>query len=158
MTKRVYRTAQGKIVDLGAIQLQNENVRAVGNMNVNARGDLVDHNNRSMSRRTQQVSKQYNRQVTNVSDEPVVSSRRHAQAQADAPVEEIVQEPMPVTEFAPVEEILQEPVPVEESAPVEAPASEGGLAAAIAKARQIKQEPLKSPRQQAQSTPGVRKI
>jgi len=158
MTKRVYRTAQGKIVDLGAIQLQNENVRAVGNMNVNARGDLVDHNNRSMSRRTQQVSKQYNRQVTNVSDEPVVSSRRHAQAQADAPVEEIVQEPMPVTEFAPVEEIVQEPMPVEESAPVEAPASEGGLAAAIAKARQIKQEPLKSPRQQAQSTPGVRKI
>jgi len=164
MTKRVYRTAQGKIVDLGAIQLQNENVRAVGNMNVNARGDLVDHNNRSMSRRTQQVSKQYNRQVTNVSDEPVVSSRRHAQAQADAPVEEIVQEPMPVTEFAPVEEIVQEPVPVtelapvEESVPAEAPASEGGLAAAIAKARQIKQEPLKSPRQQAQSTPGVRKI
>jgi hypothetical protein len=158
MTKRVYRTAQGKIVDLGAIQLQNENVRAVGNMNVNARGDLVDHNNRSMSRRTQQVSKQYNRQVTNVSDEPVVSSRRHAQAQADAPVEEIVQEPMTVTEFAPVEEIVQEPMPVEESAPVEAPASEGGLAAAIAKARQIKQEPLKSPRQQAQSTPGVRKI
>jgi hypothetical protein len=160
MTKRVYRTAQGKIVDLGAIQLQNENVRAVGNMNVNARGDLVDHNNRSMSRRTQQVSKQYNRQVTNVSDEPVVSSRRHAQAQADAPVEEIVQEPMPVTEFAPVEESapVTEFAPVEESAPVEAPASEGGLAAAIAKARQIKQEPLKSPRQQAQSTPGVRKI
>jgi hypothetical protein len=158
MTKRVYRTAQGKIVDLGAIQLQNENVRAVGNMNVNARGDLVDHNNRSMSRRTQQVSKQYNRQVTNVSDDPVVSSRRHAQAQADAPVEEIVQESVPVTEFVPVEEIVQEPMPVEESAPVEAPASEGGLAAAIAKARQIKQEPLKSPRQQAQSTPGVRKI
>ena len=25
MTKRVYRTAQGKIVDLGALQLQNEN-------------------------------------------------------------------------------------------------------------------------------------
>jgi len=160
MTKRVYRTAQGKIVDLGAIQLQNENVRAVGNMNVNARGDLVDHNNRSMSRRTQQVSKQYNRQVTNVSDEPVVSSRRHAQAQADAPVEEIVQEPAPVIEFAPVEEPtpVTEPAPVEEPTPVEAPASEGGLAAAIAKARQIKQEPLKSPRQQAQSTPGVRKI
>jgi hypothetical protein len=158
MTKRVYRTAQGKIVDLGAIQLQNENVRAVGNMHVNARGDLVDHNNRPMARRTQQVSKQYNRQVTNVSDDPVVSSRRHAQAQADAPVEEIVQESVPVTEFVPVEEIVQEPMPVEESAPVEAPASEGGLAAAIAKARQIKQEPLKSPRQQAQSTPGVRKI
>jgi hypothetical protein len=148
MTKRVYRTAQGKIVDLGAIQLQNENVRAVGNMNVNARGDLVDHNNRPMTRRTQQVSKQYNRQVTNVSEAPVVSSRKHAQAQADVSAEEVVVAPEPVTE---------DPV-VSESAPAQEPASEGGLAAAIAKARQIKQEPLKSPRQQAQSTPGVRKI
>ena len=90
MTSKIYKTAQGKTVDMGRLALQNENVRAVGNMNVNARGDLVDHNNRSMSRRTQQVSKQYNRQVTNVSDDPVVPSRRHAQAQADAPVEEIV--------------------------------------------------------------------
>ncbi len=149
MTKRVYRTAQGKIVDLGAIQLQNENVRAVGNMNVNARGDLVDHNNRPVSRRTQQVSKQYNRQVTNVSEAPVAPSRKHAQAQADAPmVESEFLEPEP------------EQAPVVESAPesVEPTVNEGGLAAAIARARQIKQEPLKSARQQAQSTPGVRKI
>lgn len=150
MTKRVYRTAQGKIVDLGALQLQNENVRAVGNMDVNARGDLVDHNNRSLSRRTQQVSKQYNRQTTNVNDAPVVSSRRHAQAQADTIEETVVPELDPVLEQAPVVESVTEPV--------DAQPAEGGLAAAIAKARQIKQEPLKSPRQQAQSTPGVRKI
>ncbi len=153
MTKRVYRTAQGKIVDLGALQLQNENVRAVGNMNVNARGDLVDHNNRPVARRTQQVSRQYNRQVTNVSDAPVVSSRKHAQAQADAPIEEVVVAPQPVIE----DPVLEETV-VAEPAPVEAPVEGGGLAAAIAKARQIKQEPLKTPRQQAQQTPGVRKI
>ncbi len=41
MTSKIYRTAQGKIVDLGALQVQNEHVRAVGNMNVNARGDMV---------------------------------------------------------------------------------------------------------------------
>lgn len=152
MTKRVYRTAQGKIVDLGALQLQNENVRAVGNMNVNARGDLVDHNNRSLSRRTQQVSKQYNRQTTNVNDAPVVSSRRHAQAQADTIEKTVVPELDPVLEQAPV--VKSESV----TEPVDAQPAEGGLAAAIAKARQIKQEPLKSPRQQAQSTPGVRKI
>lgn len=148
MTRKVYRTAQGKIVDLGAIQLQNEDVRAVGNMNVNARGDLVDHNNRPMSRRTQQVTKQYNRQTTNVSDAPVLASRRHAQAQADEVRPEVVVAPEPVVESA----------PVAEPAPVDTAPAEGGLAAAIAKARQIKQEPLKSPRQQAQSTPGVRKI
>ena len=41
MTTKVYRTAKGKPVDLGALRLQNENVRAVGNMNVNARGDKL---------------------------------------------------------------------------------------------------------------------
>lgn len=156
MTKRVYRTAQGKIVDLGALQLQNENVRAVGNMDVNARGDLVDHNNRSLSRRTQQVSKQYNRQTTNVNDAPVVSSRRHAQAQADTIEKTVVPELDPVLEQAPAVESAPKSESVTE--PVDAQPAEGGLAAAIAKARQIKQEPLKSPRQQAQSTPGVRKI
>ena len=64
MTKKVYRTAQGKIVDLGAIQLQNEDVRAVGNMNVNARGDLVDDMNRPISSKTQQVNRQYQKQTT----------------------------------------------------------------------------------------------
>jgi hypothetical protein len=49
-----------------------------------------------------------------------------------------------------------EPTPAEETT---VNATEGGgLAAAIAKARSIKQEPLKTPRQQAQETPGVRKI
>jgi predicted amidohydrolase len=42
MSKKIYKTAQGKIVDLGALQVQNETVRAVGNMNVNARGDRLD--------------------------------------------------------------------------------------------------------------------
>ena len=42
MTKKVYRTAQGRLVDLGALEVQNEHIRAVGNMNVNARGDKLD--------------------------------------------------------------------------------------------------------------------
>ena len=61
MTRKVYRTAQGKMVDLGALQLRNENVRAVGNMKVNARGDMVDDMNRVISSKTDQVNKQYNK-------------------------------------------------------------------------------------------------
>jgi hypothetical protein len=74
MTQKVYRSAQGKLVDLGALQLQNEHVRAVGNMNVNARGDRLDSNNQSIQSRTNQVSKQYQRQTTNVSRSPIHSS------------------------------------------------------------------------------------
>jgi len=72
MTQKTYRTAQGRIIDLGVLQLQNEHVRAVGNMNVNARGDLVDAVNRPISTRNNQLNKQYNRQIgTNVSKTPV---------------------------------------------------------------------------------------
>ena len=63
MTKSVYRTAQGKMIDMGKLVLQNETVRAVGNMNVNARGDIVDDKNRVISSKPAQVKRQYNRQT-----------------------------------------------------------------------------------------------
>lgn len=141
MTRKVYRTAQGKMVDLGALQLRNENVRAVGNMNVNARGDLVDSSNKPISSRNQQVAKQYRKQAGNVSDQPVVSSRSAASRKIDIP--------------APPEDFDDDFIK-EESPQKEEPAS--GLAAAIARARQVKQEPLKTTSDVAKQTPGVRKI
>lgn len=150
MTKKVYRTAQGKTVDLGSIILQNENVRAVGNMGVNARGDRLDSQNRPIDGRNQRVGRQYARQTTNVSDQRKVKTT----ARRDEIIEDDVVAEIP-------EQSATEPVPVvEQPAPVSTatPIPEGGLAAAIAKARAIKQEPLKSPRQQKQDTPGVQKI
>ena len=63
MTKQVYKTAQGKTLDMGSLVLQHENVRAVGNMNVNARGDLIDDAGRVISSRVQQTNQQYNKQI-----------------------------------------------------------------------------------------------
>ena len=64
MTSKTYKTAQGKTVDMGRLILQNEQVRAVGNMKVNARGDVVDDMNRTISSKTQQVNQQYQNQTT----------------------------------------------------------------------------------------------
>ena len=64
MTSKVYKSAQGKTVDMGRLQLQNEGVRAVGNMKVNARGDMVDDLNRVISTKAEQVNKQYKTQTT----------------------------------------------------------------------------------------------
>jgi hypothetical protein len=125
MTRKVYRTAQGKMVDLGALQLRNENVRAVGNMKVNARGDLIDSTNRAIDTRNQQVARQYRRQTTNVTDTPVRSSQS-----AEAPL------PTPPEDFHD-DFVRTEPVKTE-SAPA------AGLAAAIARAREIRQDPLKT--------------
>jgi len=61
MTNEVYRSANGKTVDMGALRLQNEKVRAVGNMKVNARGDVVDDRGGVVNSKTAQVNRQYNR-------------------------------------------------------------------------------------------------
>lgn len=132
MTRKVYKTAQGRMVDLGALQLQNEHVRAVGNMGVNARGDLVDSENRAIDSRNGQVSRQYRRQATtNTADSAVVSSRK-------ASVKPTPPTPQPVAEIPPPPEDFDDDF-------VKAPGAQtsgGGLAAAIAKAREINQEPI----------------
>ena len=63
MTNEVYRSANGKNVDMGALRLQNEKVRAVGNMRVNARGDVINDNNEVIRTRNEQVNKQYQNQT-----------------------------------------------------------------------------------------------
>jgi hypothetical protein len=215
MTNKVYKSAQGKFVDLGTIVLQNEHVRAVGNMKVNARGDKLDSNNRVIETKARQIQKQNDRTTTNVSTTPVHTSSKKARAaktniEAPAPVvtpePEPVLSPAPVTEPvvapapkavppsapAPVTEPVVAPVPkavppsapkavtppapapkavtppapapAPKAVPPSAPNSEtvpktvaGGLAGAIARSREIKQDLERTRRQQAQDK-GVRKI
>jgi glycine cleavage system H lipoate-binding protein len=63
MTKQVYKSANGKTVDMGSLSIQNEMVRAVGNMKVNARGDLIDEHNRVIAKKPDQVNQTYNQQT-----------------------------------------------------------------------------------------------
>ena len=63
MSKEVYRSANGKPVDMGALRLKNEKTRAVGNMKVNARGDEIDEVGRVIRKKTEQVNNQYQRQI-----------------------------------------------------------------------------------------------
>ena len=58
-----YRTAQGKIVDMGAMATRHEKTRAVGNMNVNARGDTLDSQNRVIKDNTKRVNRTYAKTV-----------------------------------------------------------------------------------------------
>ena len=65
MSKEIYKSANGKTVDMGALRQRNEKVRAVGNMKVNARGDIVNDDNEVIQARNQQINNQYNKQVQN---------------------------------------------------------------------------------------------
>ena len=77
MANKTYRTANGKEIDMETIILKNSKVRAVGNMNVNARGDVIDNVNEMTSQRSTQVNRTYRKQTGNVvKDQPVASSKK----------------------------------------------------------------------------------
>jgi hypothetical protein len=146
MSRKVYKSAQGKTVDLGALLLQNESVRAVGNMNVNARGDTLDSTNRVIDQKNRQVQRQYRKQASPVSNNlpPTTSNRAARQVQQST-------EETATTE-------LQDPiVAIEEKVASSGQIPRGGLAAAIARSREVKQDLEKTPRQLAQEKP-LRKI
>ena len=183
MTSKIYRSAQGKSVDLGTIMLQNEHTRAVGNMKVNARGDKLDNNNQVIETKTQQIQRQNDRTSTNVSTMPVQTSSRKnrttkqavdpttqinskEQAKSISPdtVQELETLPTPPTEnLQPVQNNpLQTPEPeVKQATPTLSQDNthpiQGGLAGALARSREIKQELDRTRRQQAQDK-GIRKI
>lgn len=140
MTRKIYRTAQGKMVDIGRLQLQNENIRAVGNMNVNARGDKIDSQNKAIEKRPAQVQRQYNRQ-TKPSEQTSPTPARTRSV------------PAPKIEIPAAPEDFDDAFVKEES-----PKPASGLAAAIAKAREIKQEPLRSVQDTVQHQTGIKKI
>jgi hypothetical protein len=132
MTKKVYRTAQGKLVDLGALEVQNEHVRAVGNMNVNARGDKLDADGNVISTRSQQVNRNLNR-TTNTAAGPIPTSSRAQKEEDSAAIRAAEQEK--IEKARAHRQALREQGA---APPVEQPAA--GLAAAMARAAQIKEE------------------
>jgi hypothetical protein len=169
MTKKVYTTAQGKSVDLGAIILQNEHVRAVGNMNVNARGDLLDGSSRVIDQRNQQVTRQMERNTqpapTGVSTQPrhtssVAARRAREAATTPAPAPAVVD---PVVEAPIPDPVAEQPVP-ETPAPAlrvdrtVVTDQSGGLAGAMARSRTVAQEKLKTQKEIVKTKPGVTKL
>jgi hypothetical protein len=175
---KTYRSARGKTVDLDRILNDNETTRAVGNMNVNARGDAIDSKNKIVQSRNERIKNQYRKQhKQHVSDDVVPTSKRHAQKiAAEATLTDIVKsyqdEPLPkpsidsfedvplVAEPATVDNLPGDPAPIVEPATSKSSQSgvKGGLAAAIAKARESKQELMKTERQQARENNGVKRI
>ena len=132
----------GKTVDMGALMLQNEGVRAVGNMAVNAKGDKLNSANKVIDKKSQQIKRQSKKQ-SNVSSKPQVAKSNNTQ------VAEMSVDPMDTFTDLPTDDHTDEVV--------DAPVLQGGLAAAIAKAKTVQQTKLTPPKQAAKAA-GVRKI
>lgn len=57
--RQVYRTAQGKEIDLDKLRLKNETVLAVGNVKVNARGDELGPGGKIIRKREDVMTEYY---------------------------------------------------------------------------------------------------
>ena len=121
-------------------------------MGVNARGDRINSANRVVDSKVKQVTRQYNKQIGPQDDIPqaTADSKKIVKKTPVAPdpiklQKTKTEETKKVTKPKPVKA-----PPVKESRAEDTVAKPaGGLADAIARAKTIKQEALKTPRQQA---------
>ena len=68
--RRMYRTMQGRMVDIEKLRAANESVRAVGNMNVNARGDVLGPSGQIATSKAEVMQKYYEQPKGKVDDTP----------------------------------------------------------------------------------------
>lgn len=57
---KTYKTAQGKTIDMDRLRLLHEREIAVGNMNVNARGDQIDQYGNIVKPKNDIIKDKYN--------------------------------------------------------------------------------------------------
>ena len=68
--KRMYRTMQGRMVDIEKLRAANESVQAVGNMNVNAKGDVLGAGGQVVTPKEAVIKQYYEQPKGMVSDTP----------------------------------------------------------------------------------------
>ena len=68
--KRMYRTMQGRMIDIEKLRSANESVRAVGNMGVNAKGDVLGKGGAVVTPEAQIMNKYYEKPRGMVDDTP----------------------------------------------------------------------------------------
>ena len=114
--KRMYRTMQGRMVDIEKLRTANEGVQAVGNMNVNARGDVLGAGGQVVTSKETIIKQYYEQPKGMVSDTP--TKNKPTQAPKSEPVK-TVQKMTPVaSKPAPTKTVAPQPKKVE-TKPVE---------------------------------------
>ena len=156
MSNKIYRTALGKSVDMGALLLKNEDVRAVGNMGVNARGDVIGKPNIKDTTNPSSVNDHYRKQIRNqIIDVPVKNPITQESPTLDEVIEGLDDSD---TQYNTVAD--NEPTVTVTTTETETKSKKktGGLASAIAKAREVEQKKTETPREKSRGKKGVKKI
>ena len=168
---KTYRTSSGQQVDFGALLLNNETVPALGNMNVNARGDEIAPDGTIVKSR-EDIMREYNELNTMVPQDGAIPEGTGLEADDDwqdwePPV--TTPEPAPVANMSVPTETVEVAVAapkgtnvgqqIADQAEAEAPKTPtGGLAAAVAAAKKPTSDVKQSAQAQEKENPGVRRI
>jgi hypothetical protein len=82
--KKIYRSVQGKNVDVDMLRLKNEEVIAVGNMKVNARGDELGPGGVVVKTRNDAMDEYYASNAIYTKESAEASERKQSVAQPEA--------------------------------------------------------------------------
>jgi hypothetical protein len=141
---KLYKTARGKGIDIDRIKLSNENTVAVGNMGVNARGDLIGAGKKITMGRNQIMDKVYA-----VPDAPSYSPndpKNHMERQSILEANNAKQ----LNDLVHNLTVPITPPTQTESQPVTL-SVRGNLANSVAKPTTVEQKALPTPKEQAKS-------
>ena len=131
--KKMYKTMQGRMVDIEKLRAANESVQAVGNMNVNARGDVLGPGGNVVTSKETVIQKYYEQPKGMVSDTP---TKNKPQPAPDPTVKKTVQKMTPVAaKPAPSKVVTPQPKgrakPVESIKPKTESTAKKGIDAAL---------------------------
>ena len=136
--KRMYRTMQGRMVDIEKLRAANETVQAVGNMNVNARGDVLGPSGQIVTKKETVIKKYYEQPRGMVDDTPARAKptpapktppQKTVQTMTPVAKTEVKQQPAPEPVVAP--KIEAEPTPVATFKPKTESTEKKGIDAAL---------------------------
>ena len=152
---RIYKTTQGKTIDMDSIRLVNEKTIAIGNMRVNAAGDQLGSGGAVVRGRNQVADQQH--QINNRSHDQRAFHAEQAQARQGAPSAQgqaVPQQPNPTPAVAEVDPngVAFDPPAESTQDPHAEPQLRGSLADSIAKSVTVTQE-LLDPRPTAPKGP-----
>lgn len=83
MVKKIYKTMQGRVVDIEALKARNELTLAVGNADMNARGDKVGKGGKIVKKREEVVAEYYDDNPNAVPKQNQKSLKPAAQAEPE---------------------------------------------------------------------------
>jgi len=183
MAKRAYRTASGKMVDMDTLALKNETVLAVGNMNVNARGDRVGNGGQIIQTREELMTEHYSVREQTVPSEQELAKAPKDKTNRNAPIvdaDPVITPPTPPAKDLSDDEegVMEDPI-VEQAAEVQAEQGEWvedtdgnfvkntdipkapttrGIADALADTKSVSVPFVESEKQKARKKKGINRI